>query len=491
MLRWIICDQQAFSVVDDKSFVALISALDPCFKLPTRQTISNYIQRIYDQKRIKLRNVFENFDRKVAITTDAWTACTNQAYLSVTLHWITNDWCLQHILLDLIPLHERHTGIFIAESIMEQIKYFGLGSQVLSLTADNAANMDVCSHHLASLLELHHGNTAFRRVRCAAHILNLAVTKGISIVDESIKKAREFASHIRRSQPCFEELKKVFAMKNKPFLVPDLDVETRWNSMYLMLEKLCKIREMTDILVVSMPLLKQLYPTDRDWEKIKDIMTILEPIYKATKLLFSSNHPTIGDLRTVFFVITELLTEAQTESNSTKARVAKKISEKLDDYWDELKSCFLESVLLDPSTKFTTFRSNADKFNACQTIQMLYEIYAPLVESTNQPIPKPTSVRDYFRRQIKRTHNDMINSNSVLDEYLDTPDEDVDVLLYWKSKASDLRWAPLVKMARDYLVVQATSVPSEQVFSIAKHTISAMHNQLDAEKARASLCLKT
>ena len=86
---------------------------------------------------------------------------------------------------------------------------------------------------------------------------------------------------------------------------------------------------MTDILVVSMPLLKQLYPTDRDSEKIKDIMTILEPIYKATKLLSSSNYPTIGDLRTVFFVITELLTEAQTESNSTKARVAKKISEKL------------------------------------------------------------------------------------------------------------------------------------------------------------------
>src|SRR5205807_8150189 len=160
-----------------------------------------------------------------------------------------------------------------------------LSTQVLSLISDNASNMDVCGRHLASLLEERHGNTTFCRLRCAAHILNLAVTKGISVVDESIKKAREFASHIHRSQPCFEELKKVFAMKNKPFLVPDLDVETRWNLMYLMLEKLCKIREMTDILVVSMPLLKQLYPTDRDWEKIKDIMTILEPIYKATKLL--------------------------------------------------------------------------------------------------------------------------------------------------------------------------------------------------------------
>ena len=115
--------------------------------------------------------------------------------------------------------------------------------------------------------------------------MNLAVSKGILVIDESIKKAREFASHIRRSQPCFEELKKIFVMKDKPFLVPDLDVETRWNSMYLMLEKLCKIREMTNILVVSMPQLKQWYPTDQEWEQINAIIELLEPIYEATKLL--------------------------------------------------------------------------------------------------------------------------------------------------------------------------------------------------------------
>jgi len=99
-------------------------------------------------------------------------------------------------------------------------------------------------------------------------------------------------------------------MKDKPFLVPDLDVETRWNSMYLMLEKLCKIREMTNILVVSMPQLKQWYPTDQEWEQINAIIELLEPIYEATKLLSSSNHSTIGDLQTVFFVITPLFTEA-------------------------------------------------------------------------------------------------------------------------------------------------------------------------------------
>ena len=77
LLCWIICDQQAFNIVGDDNFCALISALDVRFKLPTRQTISSHIQHIYEQEQIKLQKFFENFDRKVAITTDAWTACMN------------------------------------------------------------------------------------------------------------------------------------------------------------------------------------------------------------------------------------------------------------------------------------------------------------------------------------------------------------------------------------------------------------------------------
>ena len=46
-------------------------------------------------------------------------------------------------------------------------------------------------------------------------------------------------------------------------------------------------------------------------------------------------------------------------------------------------------------------------------------------------------------------------------------------------------------MAKDYLSIQVTSVPSEQAFSIAKNTITPTRNRLDPEKARASLCLKS
>ena len=61
----------------------------------------------------------------------------------------------------------------------------------------------------------------------------------------------------------------------------------------------------------------------------------------------------------------------------------------------------------------------------------------------------------------------------------------------WKAKSKDPQSIPLANMARDYLIVQATSVPSEQMFSVAKFTINPTRNYLNPEKVRASLCLKT
>lgn len=46
-------------------------------------------------------------------------------------------------------------------------------------------------------------------------------------------------------------------------------------------------------------------------------------------------------------------------------------------------------------------------------------------------------------------------------------------------------------MARDYLTVQATSVASEQAFSIARNTITKTRNRLLPETARACLCVKS
>ncbi|CAG8757276.1 10952_t:CDS:2, partial [Dentiscutata erythropus] len=91
----------------------------------------------------ELQSFFNGSKNKFAITTDAWTSCTNLGFLAITLHWINEHWAMKHILLDMISLHEQHTGSYISKKVLEMISFYGIGSRIISVTTDNAPNMDV------------------------------------------------------------------------------------------------------------------------------------------------------------------------------------------------------------------------------------------------------------------------------------------------------------------------------------------------------------
>ncbi len=68
-------------------------------------------------------------------------------------------------------------------------------------------------------------------------------------------------------------------------------------------------------------------------------------------------------------------------------------------------------------------------------------------------------------------------------------DEETDPLLWWQVHTKEY---PIISnMAWDYLTIQATSVASEQAFSVAGNVISKTRNRLLPETARACLCMKS
>ena len=77
----------------------------------------------------------------------------------------------------------------------------------------------------------------------------------------------------------------------------------------------------------------------------------------------------------------------------------------------------------------------------------------------------------------------------IIRRYFDTPPEEIECLDWYASRIKDPNYITLSHMAKDYFSIQATSVSSEQMFSIAKHTLNPIRNRLDPEKAQASLCL--
>ncbi len=91
----------------------------------------------------------------------------------------------------------RHTGINMADAIMAVLYEFSLSEKALAITTDNASSMISCSAFISEELEKEFDNLYFSHYQCVAHILNLTVTKGLEVVNESVEKVRSLMIFIK------------------------------------------------------------------------------------------------------------------------------------------------------------------------------------------------------------------------------------------------------------------------------------------------------
>ena len=83
-------------------------------------------------------------------------------------------------------------------------------------------------------------NGEFLHVRCTTHILNLIVKEGLNEVDDSVTAIRNGIQYVRSSTNRLKSFEfQVDTSKMTRGSLP-LDVKTRWNSTYLMLDQAIK-----------------------------------------------------------------------------------------------------------------------------------------------------------------------------------------------------------------------------------------------------------
>ena len=147
MLTWITCTQQAFHVVDNDYFRALIHKLDSRYLVPNRTKIKTLVMNQFEERRRRLVNDLSKLPDKIALTTDMWTSIKKEAFMGVTIHYVNEQWKLQSFLLDIIHFTTRHTGINMVNALISLLEEFQLSSKVIGITTDNASAMIVWSNN--------------------------------------------------------------------------------------------------------------------------------------------------------------------------------------------------------------------------------------------------------------------------------------------------------------------------------------------------------
>ncbi|KAI7935236.1 hypothetical protein MJO28_016874 [Puccinia striiformis f. sp. tritici] len=126
--RFFVTCNVPFLTVEDKNFHQLLRLCNPSIDniICSKDTISAYIQKSFRQGKQVLRKQLPDLKSKISLTCDTWTSPSNVSVLGITALWIDNDFSLQSITLAARLLEGSHTGVSLAEHLVEVLDEFDI-----------------------------------------------------------------------------------------------------------------------------------------------------------------------------------------------------------------------------------------------------------------------------------------------------------------------------------------------------------------------------
>ncbi|CAG8853617.1 2478_t:CDS:2, partial [Gigaspora margarita] len=155
---------------------------------------------------------------------------------------------------------------------------------------------------------------------------------------------------------------------------------------------------------------------------------------------------------------------------------ATQMSDKIQKYTNEIydKTAFMAAIL-DPRVKLELMPDDINTEANRAVFNNIFRTEYSALSFNNSSTNSESLNLTYTEKIAQKKRKTNMNSNRMdeFNQYLSEAitSMDIDPLDWWKLNCT--RFPNLSKMAKDYLAIQSTSVPSEQVFSKAGDTIWA------------------
>ncbi|KAK6120509.1 hypothetical protein DH2020_045767 [Rehmannia glutinosa] len=387
LAKMVIVHEYPFRMLEHDFFVMFCKILNPRFEKMSRVTLRSDCIKLYVVEKNKLRVTFEGVER-FSLTSDLWTS--NRILDIYVLHVIILiEWKLQKRILNFCAMAPPHTWGCYFDCIFQCLIDWGIENKISTITLDNASSNDA------------------------------AIRDVIENIRESVKYLKMSPSRLHR----FSKVVKQLQLPTSKGLI--LDVPTRWNSTYAMLESALVFRDVFPRYKERDPNYQWL-PSSTDWDMALEVF--FDPRYKMklVEFCYSKIYPVSKaheEIELVFFSLHELYGEyvVTSTSNSTK---------------------------LNDQSKVNSFVTNVDsgKTKSKSKGRTKFELWAQELDTI---IPSKSEMAIYLEEGLY-----------VCKDELDT---DFNALDWWK--ANTLKFRVLANMTRDILSIPITTVASESAFS--------------------------
>lgn len=178
LIRWIVCCQLAFFMLENDYFRELVAYLNQSFAnlLPrASSTIRQWILEEYEEQKQRVKGDLLKSLSHVSLSFDIWTASNWFSIISICVYWISSEGKRERRLLAYRRLIGGYSSENQAEAILAVITEYEIRDRVAYFVYYNATFNDTAIELV--LRELNPRITAkdiaSRRLRCFGHITNL------------------------------------------------------------------------------------------------------------------------------------------------------------------------------------------------------------------------------------------------------------------------------------------------------------------------------
>ncbi|XP_070036143.1 zinc finger BED domain-containing protein RICESLEEPER 2-like [Nicotiana tomentosiformis] len=313
--EFVIIDEQPFKVVEGEGFKNLMAKALPNFELSSRVTVARDCLKIYQREKEKLKKLIKN-----------------QHTIAKGIEACTLEWGIENL---------------------------------FTVTLDNASANAAAIKHLKARIDdwklVILGNE-FLHVRCNVHILNLIVKNGLDEQIDPIFRIRNAVKYVKSSSSRFASFKShVEKVKIDNHGLLSLDVETRRNSIYTMLDTTVKFKKAFTRMYVDDHKYQKYYrevtkghPSVDDWKIVKAFIMFLNISYQTTLKFSGSLYVTSNAFFHEFFNVRNAIIKYSYNEDLILIDMANMMKGKFDKYWgkfENLNMLLFIAVVLDPGYK--------------------------------------------------------------------------------------------------------------------------------------------
>lgn len=327
----------------------LLSALRVAFPHYSGMCANTLRAKILEEHKVQftvLKDYLQGLgNTRISFTCDAWSSRVARGYMGITAHWVDNEWNLYRTILSFVRFPTPHTGETVSDIVLSELERWGLQERVMSFTTDNGPDVvrgmpllrekivSKCSNVLANPDEDFH-------IRCICHIINLAakeaIDSGASLLVKCRNLVKYFSYSVKRKESweasCLTLLSRVqgkldeneyarsvhienkdgkeyrIRIKRKEngdfnaneikklFVMPSIDVVTRWNSTHKLVQNLLKRKEVIQLageqfMVFGFADFQEHMLSEKEWEVMKMLNRLLETCATATTVSSGQDYP--------------------------------------------------------------------------------------------------------------------------------------------------------------------------------------------------------